>query len=134
MADQLTRAKLCCSPRCGFGCTQKAKDRADQEGVALAARLGPGWEPEVWENWGWNYAASKGVAVVRPKVDGNRVSGDWVVVGYSADVNSACRKSASAETPEDALGFVVQDLRSAQHEIGRDLSALLAGDQTEPAR
>lgn len=49
-----------CSPACGFGapfCTWDGFQRATREAADLAARLGPGWEPSVWENIGWHYKA-----------------------------------------------------------------------------
>jgi hypothetical protein len=112
-----------CSPRCGYRCTKVAFDRATAEASALAARMGDGWTPCVWENGGWYYAVTRGCAKIavdlaRPI---NVISGEWAVEGYSAwlepqtGVNSgpcAVQFIVHAETPEDALGFAVQDCRT----------------------
>ena len=44
-----------CSPACGGKCTKKKFDIATREAQRLAAQLGKGWEPHVWENLGWHY-------------------------------------------------------------------------------
>ena len=63
------RGKTYCSAWCGGGCTwleyQAAKRRAER----LAKRLGPTWQPGVWENLGWYASASLGF-------DGSRVNVD----------------------------------------------------------
>lgn len=46
-----------CSPRCGCRCTKEQHDQAQRLGAGLAARMGPGWQPHVWENGHWWYAA-----------------------------------------------------------------------------
>lgn len=56
------RGKIFCSPRCGGSCTKAAYDAAVKHAAELAALLGPGWEPVVWENLGWHYECKKGVA------------------------------------------------------------------------
>lgn len=46
-----------CSPACGGKCTKAEHDDAQEAGEILAALLGPGWRPRVWENMGWHYSA-----------------------------------------------------------------------------
>lgn len=46
-----------CSPGCGFNCAKEDHDEAQRKGAELAQRLGQGWEPVVWENCMWHYAA-----------------------------------------------------------------------------
>lgn len=47
------RGKTFCSPACGGKCTKAAHDEAQRKAKELAARLGPGWRPRVWENLDW---------------------------------------------------------------------------------
>ena len=46
-----------CSPHCGRGCTHKEYRLAMGHAHGLAAELGDEWEPTVWENLGWHFAA-----------------------------------------------------------------------------
>jgi hypothetical protein len=46
-----------CSSACGGRCTWGAYERACAAGAELAAGLGPLFEPRIWENIGWHYAA-----------------------------------------------------------------------------
>lgn len=46
-----------CSPRCGNKCTKANHDAAQAKAKALAERMGPDWEPRVWENGRWHYSA-----------------------------------------------------------------------------
>lgn len=71
------KAKIKCAKWCGFGCTQKAFDQATREAKALAKSLGPGWKPDVWENWGWNYTVSNGSITVGQDRTGDHVKGGW---------------------------------------------------------
>lgn len=55
-----------CSPACGCGCKKAEHDAAKTAAAELAARLGEGWEPRVWENGSWHFSARKGCAEVYP--------------------------------------------------------------------
>jgi hypothetical protein len=48
-----------CAPFCGRGCTWQEFERATKAAADLAAKCGPGFEPEVWENLGWHACAVK---------------------------------------------------------------------------
>ena len=106
-----------CSPRCGFKCRRVAYDRAVDEADALAARMGDGWSPHVWENWGWNYSVKKGCATISPMKDGSSHKGDWTVTGYTAwieppsadGLGSAIQFIVNGLDPQDALGFATQE-------------------------
>ncbi len=111
-----------CAPRCGGGCTKADYRRAVRAGAALAARMGDGWEPDVWENLGWHYKATKGVAEIYPCID-HRVARN-TVTGYTVFLNSSKQIVVTAGTPEDALGFAVQDARTVERRIADDLSFL----------
>lgn len=99
-----------CSPACagakGF-CTRAAYDRAVNKSNTLARRLGDGWEPEVWENLGWFWRVSKGAFDVREDHGEYSVTFNGPSVGHFV-----VQISASAETPEDAIGFATQDART----------------------
>lgn len=58
-----------CSPRCGFKCTWTGYLDAHNRANGLVTQLGPGWQPKVWENGRWNWAAEKGEATLHPNVD-----------------------------------------------------------------
>lgn len=116
-----------CSPSCGFKCTKRAYDRAVKEAAELAARMGDGWEARVWENWGWNYKAVKGLASVSPTMTkGSSIRGDWIVGGYSCYFNTRSKQFiAKADAPEDALGFAIQDARTAIERMRQDCEDVL---------
>lgn len=58
------RGEIYCSPACGCRCTFERYEAAVSRAQILCERLGEGWEPKVWENVGWHFAAYKGVAHV----------------------------------------------------------------------
>jgi hypothetical protein len=110
-----------CSPNCGLGCAKAAFDKATADAAALCERMGPGWEPRVWENLGWHWSISKGAAVIYA----NRGC-------YSAWINTQTHVAQhhvqfieTAETPEDALGIAVQMARTHIARIQQTLDALL---------
>jgi len=113
-----------CSPWCGFKCAKAAYDRAVKEGDELAERMGDGWTSRVWENGGWHYEAVKGVASVGPRLDGSALHDDWRIVEYVAIINSLLHGWATAETPEDAMGFLLQDLRAKERLLSADLAVI----------
>lgn len=115
-----------CSPGCGFDCSQVAYDRAVKEAAALAKRMGAGWDADVWENCGWNYEVRKGCVSISPDCWPNgALTGDWKITGYIVYFNSAKQIIARAKTPEDALGFAVQDMRGIERKIAADLADLI---------
>lgn len=118
-----------CSPRCGVGCKAAAYERASREAVELATRLGEGWTPVVWEYLGWRYRAERhDVAQVFPIMDrGSRFkAGEWVVGSYSCILSTSDGTdfTADAANPEDALGFAIQDARTAVSNINGMIEGL----------
>lgn len=98
------RHGIYCSPACGGArgfCTKAAFDRVNKEAKSLAEKLGDGWEIQIWENLGWHYRVIKGVFEIHR--DSKR---------YYAAFQGAQQFFADAETPEDAIGFVTQDVRT----------------------
>lgn len=110
-----------CSSWCGRGCTRQEYEAAVENGVALAARMGPGWTAEIWENLGWHHRARCGVFEVTGGVDhlGRATSFTAFVqtkpqfVGHhESDPHAALR-----EALEDAAA-VVRDISEALHSSG----------------
>lgn len=102
----------------------KAYDRAVKEGDELAERMGEGWTSRVWENGGWHYEAVKSVASVGPRLSHLDGHGDWRIVEYVAIINTLLHGSATAATPEDAMGLLLQDLRAKERQLSADLAAI----------
>lgn len=117
-----------CSPRCGGGkfCRKEWYDRAVAEGDALAARMGEGWEPHVWENMGWYYSVKKGVVTIRVSRgnDGEHASySAWIEPNVTID-RISLQIIAHGDTPEDALGFATQDARTVIERMREALAVL----------
>lgn len=113
-----------CSPACGADCGFAAFERATSEAKLLAARMGEGWEAEVWENFGWHFRANRGVASVAPHIEGSALDGHYSITEWSCSVNSVLQAFADAKTPEDALGLALQDARTAARRIDADCTAI----------
>ena len=111
-----------CSPACGFGCTQSEYDHATVEAAKLAALMGGGWAPRVWENLGWHWSVTKGVAEIHP-------SSKDLILGhydeYTVYFNTEPQIVVSAKSPEGALGIALQKARGIQGKIAADCAALL---------
>lgn len=129
-----------CAPRCGVKCTKAAFDQATAEAAALAARMGDGWEPHIWENGGWNYQVAKGCAIIRVDRKGTARDPGWSIVGYSAwvefhEIDAGCgtiQFIEKAETPEDALGIATQRANSAIVIMRAGLDFILDAEKPEP--
>lgn len=116
-----------CSPRCGDGklCTRKAFEQASKEASALAKALGEGWETVLWDNLGWHYSATKGVARVSPYVRGSTITAGWKVHSYSAELMIENQQFfADGKTPEDAYGNAVSDARTFVSRANEALASL----------
>ncbi len=73
VADEWTpvlKGDVFCSPACGGNCKKAEYDQAVKAANELAAILGAGWEPDVWENLGWHYRAIKQDSEVGPEHGG----------------------------------------------------------------
>ena len=117
--------KFYCSPSCGGGhfCRKEWYDSAVIGADELCSVLGDGWEPVVWENLGWFYKAEKGSVTVYANVDR---SGQERRTTYSAWIcpGDGVQIIANGDTPEDALGFAVQDARTRMARMSAVLSDL----------
>lgn len=114
-----------CSPRCGCKCTYEAYLKAKSDADALCETMGDDWEPAIWENCGWHYRAKNGVATIHPPVGGIPTYSAWIEVGVIGVGENHLQFICSAETPQDALGFAVQEARTAVHRINAALEDLL---------
>lgn len=101
-----------CSPACGCKCTRSDFDDATRKASELATRMGERWTPIVWENFGWHYKIEKGVFEICPSSD-----------GYSAWFQGSKQFIAHAVEPEDALGFLVQSVRTFMTRLEHELTA-----------
>jgi len=107
-----------CSPACGFGCKRTDYDIVVLEAAALAERMGPEWMPRVWENLGWYYEVTKGVAVIHA----HRYHGQ--ILSYTAFFNTVPQVVAHSREPEDALASVLKQSKAMEQEITKALSVL----------
>lgn len=88
-----------CSPGCGAGCTKAAHDTAASDALKLATDLGEGWEPHVWENFGWHYRAFRDEAAIYPSTEG----------GYRCFFNGVSQFIHDGNTPREALEGALAD-------------------------
>ncbi|PAL23573.1 hypothetical protein CD928_05765 [Sphingopyxis sp. GW247-27LB] len=118
-----------CSPRCGHKCSKMAFDVATRNCAALAARMGDGWKPHVWENSGWHYRVEKGPAKIycHPSMTSDRYAA-WIEFEGIGDRGSVLQFIVNADTPEDALGIATQQANGTIAQIRAGLDALLSGE------
>lgn len=67
----IRNGEIFCSPACGGQCKRVDFDHVSAQAGVLAAKLGRGWMPIVWENLGWYFKVQKGAATVRINSKGN---------------------------------------------------------------
>lgn len=100
--NPILRGVTYCAPACGRGCTRKEYEAAVAQAVGLAAELGKGWEPHVWENLGWHWAARKNGLKVHPGIVSERFT------AFLGSPNSpGGRWAEKGDTPEAAVRNVV---------------------------
>ena len=108
-----------CAKWCGSGCTQAQYDAALANAKALAARLGKGWKPRVWEDMGWHYSAvsRKGFIKVHPHTDwrSKRITSYAAFIG---DISGGGRYVADGRTPEKAIAAVLAEAKKDHDIIG----------------
>lgn len=110
-----------CSPFCGGKCKKADYDEALVASNKIAAQLGTGWVPEVFENLGWYWKVTKGNLEVR-KSD----------AGYNAtmqfDQDQNYYFSADDIDPRKA----VQNVRKQLSDIIRKLERQYASSDLDP--
>ena len=115
------KGKTYCSPRCGRGCTKADHDRAVEKSNALAKRLGPTWEPHVWENLGWHYGVTCGVIDITPS-HRRRDDGKKWVESYACYIQTKPQFLGEAKTPEAAFSRAAKKLRDCFLELEASMS------------
>lgn len=115
------RGDTYCAPACGHGCKRAAFEAAERKAKRLAAKLGKGWRPRVWENLGWHYSATRPHLAVHPSVDG----------GYTAFLNRRPKSSGGHWTAYYATpaGAVLRVITAARMERDAMVSLLAVLDR-----
>lgn len=110
-----------CAPWCGFHCHHAAFEQATREAAELAALMGAGWEPRVWENCGWNYDVCNGLAEVHVIRNGSGWQGGWTVSGYSGWLQSRPQHIASGPflDPREAIDAALTMARESRDKLSR---------------
>ena len=108
-----------CSPMCGGHCTWAQHQLATKRGKALAATLGHGWKPVVWENLGWHYRAEwSPTSNAQFTIHSTAQAGFWcslMVARYQICSRGMCT------TPKRALYGVLKKV----HQMARQLTAII---------
>lgn len=117
-----------CSPSCGGGkfCTKEQYDLAVERSNKLAADLGEGWEPHVWENLGWHYSVHNGDIKIHAhhyKVTGETSYTAWIEPGAKTG-NKLIQIIESSSDPHEALGIAKQKAWDMIHRIRATLTDL----------
>lgn len=128
--DTVRGVETYCSPACGGNCTLKAYHDATSAAKKLAARLGAGWKPRVWENMGWFYRVERGPLTVNPTRYGKQPR-------YSCLMNSEPSPSAGGSilwfdrdyyrTPEAAVNAQLRLARSVIKRLQATIAAAEGG-------
>jgi hypothetical protein len=106
-----------CSPACGGRCKKAEFDRVSEQAGVLAAQLGSGWMPIVWENLGWHFQVKKGSFTIcdeSPK-------GYSAYIEFSFDSRKAERISAIDADPRTAVQRVIDIVNSKINVLKRSL-------------
>jgi len=104
-----------CAVWCGAGCTQEAYDRAVREAADLAEIMNEGlddsaWCPNVWENMGWYYSVNNGDYSISPGTRFSHIIPNWEIDGYWCYYKRGGFKSTRGDTPQEALGKMVEQV------------------------
>ena len=113
--EPVRHATVYCAPACGSGCTLEEHDEAVRKAAALAKKLGPAWEPNVWENMGWHYNAVCGSASVSPMSSGKY----WSSVYFGGK-----QFMGNGHSPLKALAIAVAEIDAAMELWQRERQAL----------
>jgi hypothetical protein len=103
-----------CSPACGGRCKKAAYDYAVKAANELVTMLGNGWQPQVWENLGWHFRASKGESTV--SFDGT---------GFSAALRPYQQALFSGEgnTPRQAVENALIQMKRERDQLDRAIAS-----------
>lgn len=81
------------------------KFEAEAKAAALVNELGDGWEPKVWENLGWHYAATNGTIKIHSARDG-------YTAFIGADRSAGGKWAHHGDTPMEALENTIEKATS----------------------
>lgn len=93
----LSDSGIYCAKRCGRGCTFAEYQKVINEAKALKEELGDDWEVEVWDNLGWKYMATNGMATISPP--SKHTGSQW---GCIINIPNMSGISASGNSPKEA--------------------------------
>ena len=99
-----------CAAWCGRGCTLGEYRVAVVAARRLAARLGPGWKVDVFENMGWHFSVVSRCDRMKVHQDGGTFT------AYFGEPGPGGRWVAAAKTPRRAVARVV---RAARRDLRR---------------
>lgn len=111
-----------CSPACGFKCTKTAYDIAVARADEMVAVLGDGWEPDVWENCRWNYAAKHKKQDIR--IHAERSFKTDTVREYTCFYNGPKQMIGKGENPNAAFIDAQIQMIRLSNEINESLENL----------
>lgn len=109
-----------CAPACGHKCKLADFERASASAAALVAELGDGWQPRVWENFGWNFSAEKGTATVEYSEAGGHFTAS-IDAGVFRQRHEQFR--ASGSSPRAAMEAVLAEIEHKAAALKRTASS-----------
>lgn len=104
-----------------FDCLHQDYLEADALSRQVASALGDGFQPRTWDNGGWYWEVTKGIARVSPGVG----QAFYCSLNFRETGGSTLNIVAGADKPEDALGLAVQQARTLFVQFNASLDALL---------
>lgn len=122
------------SPRCGRGCTYAAFERATLLAQKMATELGVGWEPWVFENLGWHYAARRRDmdATLHTRYLGEEPY--WAsIITSEGQLGSHTQFYGHGATPTEALVDAVLKAARTANEIRKMIEALAENEDQDAA-
>ncbi len=90
------KGKTYCSPWCNCGCTYKEYRQAMQHALQVERVMGKGWKIRVWENTGWHFDATRGLA----RLSFSYRDKKWAAELFRFGANDL---EGKGETPREAL-------------------------------
>jgi hypothetical protein len=108
-----------CSPACGGGCTHREFTDATRRAAKLAARLGDGWKPRVWENLGWHYTVELGDAKRGGISIHEGANGYWYLMGDAPSCGIPAWSHPTDREFRDPKDAVRYALRRAAKDVAR---------------
>lgn len=121
--------KTYCAPACGGRCTHAAYVQTKRRAAVLCKKLGRGWKPEVWENLGWHFAATKGGLRVYggQKISPRSRKTSWTAI-WNCPENTGgsfgLSYSISAYTPRGAVRLILALMQVTRNTLNSTIAEL----------